>query len=173
MTSADGLTFRSIFAPGVILTTILLSIVAASAQEKRASLDAETAKAIIAGCERFAVVNDFSVAIAVAGPGDLLAMVLRMDGVVPGAVEVAVWKARSSSSLGMSTAELADLAEKTPPIATIPGVAAIAGGQPIFFGDGTLIGGVGVSGASADQDVACALAGLDEASLNKDEEKSQ
>lgn len=170
MITAKRLRLRSVFAPGVILLTILLSNVGTSAQEKRPTLDAETAKAIVEGCERYAATNDLAVAIAVAGPGELLAAVLRMDGVVPGAVEVAIWKARSSSSLGMSTADLADLAEKTPSIAAVPGVAAIAGGQPIISGDGALIGGVGVSGASEDQDVACALAGLDEVSLNKDEE---
>ena len=170
MTTANGLRLRSVFAPGVILLTVLLSIVGASAQENRPTLDANTAKAIIAGCERYAVSNDISVAIAVAGPGDLLAVVLRMDGVVPGAVEVAIWKARSSSSLGMSTADLADLAAKTPSITTVPGVAAIAGGQPILSAEGILLGGVGVSGATENQDVACALAGLDEASLKQGEE---
>ena len=173
MSTAEGLRFRSIAVPGVLSITILLSIVGASAQEHRATLDAENAKAIVAGCERYASDSGISVAIAVVGPGGILTALLRMDGVVPGAVEVAIWKARSSSSLGMSTADLASLAEETPAIATVPGVAAIAGGVPILSADGVLIGGVGVSGASKDQDVACALAGLDDASLNKDEEKSQ
>jgi len=171
MIIADGWKFVSALATGGIITAIVLSYVGASAQESRPSLDAKTAKIIVAGCERYAASNDLSVAIAVAGPGELLAAVLRMDGVVPGAVEVAIWKARSSSSLGMSTAELASLAAETPTIASVPGVAAMGGGQPIFSGDGALLGGVGVSGASEDQDVACALAGLDEASLNREEEK--
>ncbi len=170
MTAANSLRFRSVFASGVVLITILLSNVGASAQEKRPTLDAETAKAIVEGCERYAASNNIAVAIAVAGPGELLAAVLRMDGVVPGAVEVAIWKARSSSSLGMSTADLADLAAKTPSVSTVPGVAAIAGGQPVISAAGILLGGVGVSGATENQDVACALAGLDEASLRQDEE---
>jgi uncharacterized protein GlcG (DUF336 family) len=111
-----------------------------------------------------------AVAIAVAGPGELLAALLRMDDVVPGAVEVAIWKARSSSSLGMSTADLADLAAKTPSISTVPGVASVAGGQPIFSVEGKLLGGVGVSGATENQDTACALAGIDAASRKLDEE---
>jgi uncharacterized protein GlcG (DUF336 family) len=164
MTTANSLKFRSIFAPSIVLITILLSVVGASAQEKRPTLDAETAKAIVEGCEHIAV------AIAVAGPGELLAALLRMDDVVPGAVEVAIWKARSSSSLGMSTADLADLAAKTPSISTVPGVASVAGGQPIFSLEGKLLGGVGVSGATENQDTACALAGIDAASRKLDEE---
>jgi len=170
MTTANSLKFRSIFAPSIVLITILLSVVGASAQEKRPTLDAETAKAIVEGCEHYAASNDIAVAIAVAGPGELLAALLRMDDVVPGAVEVAIWKARSSSSLGMSTADLADLAAKTPSISTVPGVASVAGGQPIFSLEGKLLGGVGVSGATENQDTACALAGIDAASRKLDEE---
>jgi uncharacterized protein GlcG (DUF336 family) len=169
MTTANSLKFRSIFAPSIVLITILLSVVGASAQEKRPTLDAETAKAIVEGCEHYAASN-IAVAIAVAGPGELLAALLRMDDVVPGAVEVAIWKARSSSSLGMSTADLADLAAKTPSISTVPGVASVAGGQPIFSVEGKLLGGVGVSGATENQDTACALAGIDAASRKLDEE---
>ncbi|NCF74334.1 MAG: heme-binding protein [Gammaproteobacteria bacterium] len=133
-----------------------MSVVGASAQEKRPTLDAETAKAIVEGCEHYAASNDIAVAIAVAGPGELLAALLRMDDVVPGAVEVAIWKARSSA--------------KTPSISTVPGVASVAGGQPIFSLEGKLLGGVGVSGATENQDTACALAGIDAASRKLDEE---
>ncbi|MGY9053998.1 MAG: heme-binding protein [Alphaproteobacteria bacterium] len=44
----------------------------------------------------------------------------------------------------------------------MPGVIAFAGGLPIKAGDHQ-IGGIGVSGASADQDEECAQAGLDAA----------
>ena len=42
---------------------------------------------------------------------------------------------------------------------TLPGVVASPGGLPIFA-DGKVIGGVGVSGVTGDQDEQCAMAGL-------------
>jgi uncharacterized protein GlcG (DUF336 family) len=49
---------------------------------------------------------------------------------------------------------------RVPGIADIPGVAAFPGGLPIVTSDGQHIGGIGVSGATGDQDEECAAAGL-------------
>ena len=46
-------------------------------------------------------------------------------------------------------------------IAPVPGIATFAGGLPIMTGSGAQIGGIGVSGASADEDEQCAQAGID------------
>jgi uncharacterized protein GlcG (DUF336 family) len=48
-----------------------------------------------------------------------------------------------------------------PGIAQVPGVTAFAGGLPIMTADKVQIGGIGVSGATADQDETCAQAGID------------
>ncbi len=45
-----------------------------------------------------------------------------------------------------------------PATATLPGVVASPGGVPIFV-DGKIIGAVGVSGVTGDQDEQCAKAG--------------
>jgi hypothetical protein len=50
-----------------------------------------------------------------------------------------------------------------PGIAQVPGVTAFAGGLPIMTEDRAHIGGIGVSGGSADQDETCAQAGIDAA----------
>ncbi|WP_426410812.1 heme-binding protein [Bradyrhizobium ganzhouense] len=42
----------------------------------------------------------------------------------------------------------------------VPGLVAFAGGLPIKTGAGDVVGGIGVSGASEDQDESCAQAGL-------------
>jgi uncharacterized protein GlcG (DUF336 family) len=42
---------------------------------------------------------------------------------------------------------------------TLPGVIASPGGLPIFVG-GKVVGGIGVSGVTGDQDEQCAKAGL-------------
>ncbi len=142
-----------------LVMSIALSVMAYG-QELRPVLSAETAKKIVAGCERFAREHDLKLAIAVVGPGETLVAFLRVDGAVPGAGEFALWKARSSASLGLATAQLAALAKATPALADAPGVAPIAGGEAVYSPEGDLLGGVGVSGASENQDVSCARAGI-------------
>ena len=43
----------------------------------------------------------------------------------------------------------------------VPGIAAFPGGLPIKAADGSLLGAIGVSGGTGDQDELCAQAGLD------------
>jgi len=143
--------------------SIMLSVITYG-QQLRPVLSAETAKRIVAGCELFAREHGLRVAIAVAGPGDELVAFLRVDGAVPGAGEFAIWKAKSSASLGLATAQLAELAKATPALLDAPGVAPVAGGEAVYSPDGDLLGGVGVSGASENNDVNCARSGIKNAS---------
>ncbi|MDP6954125.1 MAG: heme-binding protein, partial [Alphaproteobacteria bacterium] len=50
---------------------------------------------------------------------------------------------------------------RVPGLVEIPGVAAFAGGLPIMTAAGQQIGGIGISGATSDEDEACAQAGID------------
>ncbi len=149
--------------PGRRFLLLVLTFVCctqAGSQQLHPLLNDGTAKEIVAGCEEFARENGLNVAIAVMGPGELLKAFLLMDGAVDGAGDVAIWKARSSSLLGMSTAKQAELAEESQAITSIPGVAAVAGGEALYTTSGALIGGVGVSGGTASQDAECARAGI-------------
>jgi uncharacterized protein GlcG (DUF336 family) len=80
--------------------------------------------------------------------------------------EVAMRKAYTAAALPRSTRETAELAYSNPErrpggIAFLPHVAVIQGGLPIMTAGGVHIGGVGVSGSTAQNDEACAQAGLD------------
>jgi uncharacterized protein GlcG (DUF336 family) len=48
-----------------------------------------------------------------------------------------------------------------PGLALVPGIIAFAGGLPVMTDDKVHIGGIGVSGGTADQDETCAQAGID------------
>jgi hypothetical protein len=48
-----------------------------------------------------------------------------------------------------------------PGLALVPGIIAFAGGLPVMTDDKMHIGGIGVSGGTADQDETCAQAGID------------
>ena len=104
--------------------------------------------------------------VAVLDIGGNLKAFARMDDAQLISEEVAMRKAYTAAALPRSTRETADLAYRDPErrpggIAYLPRVAIIQGGLPIMTAGGVHIGGVGVSGSSAQNDEACAQAGLD------------
>ncbi len=135
------------------------------AQEMRPALTSSSAKMILRGCEEFAEKKHLRVVIAVVDQGKNLVTFLRMDGAVLGAADIALWKASSSALFGASTKEYENLAKKNPLLGLAPQIAVLEGGEPIYTLNGFLIGGVGVSGAAAADDAACARAGIVAAKL--------
>ena len=81
-----------------------------------------------------------------------------------GSIEIAINKAWTATRFGFPTRGLGDLVNREPGkvhgIQFMDRLIIFAGGLPIVA-DGTIIGGVGVSGATGDQDEECAQAGLD------------
>jgi uncharacterized protein GlcG (DUF336 family) len=94
--------------------------------------------------------------------GDLMAC-LRADGAYSASVGIAQDKAYTASVFGAATDALSQALSVNPTlhqgISLRPGVVLFAGGLPIVA-DGKVIGGVGVSGGSEEDDRACARAGL-------------
>ncbi|GAB4362605.1 MAG: heme-binding protein [Oricola sp.] len=94
--------------------------------------------------------------------GNLLAF-LRADGAFAASAAIAEDKARTAVGFAMSTRALYGAIGGEPDVAAgifhRPGITAFPGGMPIRDG-GELVGAIGVSGASADQDEICAIAGI-------------
>ena len=88
---------------------------------------------------------------------------LRGDGAFLPSGAIARDKAATAAGFGAPTGALYDALSADPAvlkgIAGRPGVAAFGGGLPIQC-ENEVIGGIGVSGASAEQDEICARAGL-------------
>jgi uncharacterized protein GlcG (DUF336 family) len=83
----------------------------------------------------------------------------KNDGTQYGSTDVAIGKARTSARFRRPTKEFADgVAGGNATFLSIPEVVAIEGGVPIMSG-GKLIGAIGVSGATAQQDGVTATAG--------------
>ncbi len=137
----------------------------AIAQEMKPALTAASAKSIIAGCEAFAKENDLNVNIAVLDQGKNLVGFLRMDDAPLGSIEIAMWKANSSSSFPRATKGAAERAQEFPALGFAPNIAIFEGGEAIFTKDGAHLGGVGVSGATGAEDAACGRAGIAKAGL--------
>ncbi len=135
----------------------------AQAQNMGPVLQSATAKTIAEACEKLAGDNAWNIAVAVVDQGGNLKYFHRMDGTSQITVELARLKAETSARMPMATADLAELAKTMPGVELMPGVTVTPGGLPILTGDDSHLGGVGVSGATGEQDIACARAGLDAA----------
>ena len=150
----------------IALTLALAVSSAASAQTPSQRLDAATAQAIVAGCATHAAGRKQSHAIAVTDTGGHVIAALRMDGNAQGMMEFAIAKARAAASWGFATAGMAEAVKTTPGFADAPYVVTVAGGVPVFSGDGTMrIGAVGASGEAPADDAACAVAGIEAAKM--------
>jgi uncharacterized protein GlcG (DUF336 family) len=93
--------------------------------------------------------------IAVVDAGAHLKAFRRMDGAFAGAVDVSQRKARTSALFPLPSGEFGQLIgdqQLTGMELTNGGLAAFHGGLPIMEGD-TLLGAIGVSGGSAEQDL--------------------
>ncbi|MDD3445331.1 MAG: heme-binding protein [Zavarzinia sp.] len=102
------------------------------------------------------------VAVVVGAGGDFMAC-LRADGAFSASVEIARDKAWTAATFGLSTDALCGALSSREVlregIALRPGVILFGGGLPAVDG-GAVIGAIGVSGGSEDDDRACAAAGL-------------
>jgi len=96
------------------------------------------------------------------GSGTLMAF-LRMPGAFLHSVEIAMDKAYTAASFGFPTAQWPNILKDDEAlrigIGQRPRMVIFGGGLPINE-NGELIGGIGVSGGSAEQDEECARAGL-------------
>ncbi|AFM16259.1 uncharacterized protein, possibly involved in utilization of glycolate and propanediol [Mycolicibacterium chubuense NBB4] len=128
------------------------------------TVDLATAVRMIAAAHAEAEKRSILVSAAVVDAGGHLVAFGRMDGAEIAGPVLAVDKAYTSVANRIATSELATLAA---PGGDLFGLHTSGGGRFVIFGggvpvtiDGVVVGGVGVSGASAAEDEACALAAL-------------
>ncbi len=124
------------------------------------ALTADAVKAVLTAAEAKARANSWNVSIAVVDPaGDLLGF-LKLDGAATGTVQIAQGKARTSARFGRPSKVYADrITENQLNFLSVDGVVALQGGLPIIV-DGRVIGAVGVSGVTSQQDEEVAAAGI-------------
>jgi uncharacterized protein GlcG (DUF336 family) len=124
------------------------------------------ARQIIAAGERKAQELGIPYNIAVVDAGGSLISHVRMDGAWLGSIDISIHKAFTSRAFDMATQDLAKMAQSGKPLFGINStnherVVIFAGGMPVQEGD-TVIGAVGASGGTVEQDqkvVEAALAG--------------
>lgn len=101
--------------------------------------------------------------IAVVDAGCNLKAFVRMDDAWQGSIDIAIKKARTARFFDMPTGEIGKLSQPGGPLFNIEhsngGLITFPGGVPIQDGDGKIIGAVGVSGSTVENDHAVAEAG--------------
>ena len=104
--------------------------------------------------------RSFTMSFAVVDPAGELVSFERIDGTQNASTEVAQAKARSAARFRRSTKVWSDsLAAGRTAVVTLPGVIAIEGGVPILS-NGRVIGALGVSGGTSEEDGQVAAVGL-------------
>ncbi len=119
----------------------------------------EVLAAAIAAAEEQGTLMD----IAVVDAGGNLKAFARMDGAWLGSIDIAVTKARTARYFDLPTEELGKLSQPGSPLYGIEGsnggLITFPGGLPLTAEDGTVIGAIGVSGSTVEDDRAVAEAG--------------
>ena len=125
----------------------------------------DIAKKIAAGAYAESKKNGWRMTIAIVDNHGFLVYYERMDDTQTASVHVALDKAKAAAMFRRPTKAFEDgIAKGRNALLGLRGATPIEGGLPIMSG-GKVIGGIGVSGAAADQDSAAAAAGLKAAGL--------
>ncbi|HEV2294888.1 MAG TPA: heme-binding protein [Tepidisphaeraceae bacterium] len=108
---------------------------------------------------------DTKMDIAIVDAGGNLKSFARMDGAWIGSIDIAIKKARTARFFDMNTGEIGKLSQPGGPLYNIEhsnnGLITFPGGVPLKASDGTVIGAIGVSGSTVENDHTVAQAGAD------------
>jgi uncharacterized protein GlcG (DUF336 family) len=103
--------------------------------------------------------------VAIVDAGGNLKAFVRMDGAWLGSIDIAIKKAKTARYFDMNTGEIGKLSQPGQPLYQIEvsnqGLITFPGGIPIKAADGTIIGAIGVSGSTVENDHTVAQAGAD------------
>lgn len=147
------------FIVGALLTFAWLGGHAQMLDKKALSLEA--ARQVVTAAEVEARKNGWNVAISVVDEGGHLIMLQRLDGTQYGSIDISVQKARTAAGFKRSTKVFEDaIAGGRTAILGIEQVLPLEGGVPLLY-RGQIVGAIGVSGVTSQQDGVVAKAGAD------------
>lgn len=123
------------------------------------------AEAVLAAAKAKAIETKTLMNIAVVDSGANLVAFIHMDGAWLGSIDIAQKKARTARYFNMPTGEIGKLSQPGKSLYNIEhsngGLISFPGGVPIANAQGDIIGAVGVSGDSVENDHIVATAGAE------------
>jgi uncharacterized protein GlcG (DUF336 family) len=142
---------------------LALSAGVASAQERPPygnPITVDQAKKIAAGALAESKKNNWRMAISIVDNHGFPVYFERMEDTQTASIQIALDKAKTAAMFRRPSKAFEDgIAKGRVALLGLTGATPIEGGLPIMI-DGKVIGGIGVSGANADQDAQAAQAGL-------------
>ncbi len=125
----------------------------------------EQAQRAIEAAQKKATELGTQMCIAVVDSGANLKAFTRMDDAWVGSIDIAVKKAKTACFFGMPTGQIGKLSQPGGTLYGIEhsneGLITFPGGLPVVNQEGVLIGAIGVSGSSVENDHSVALAGVE------------
>lgn len=129
------------------------------------TIDLKTAEKIIAAAKEKATALDTKMNISVVDAGANQVAFVRMDGAWLGSADIALKKAKTARFFDMNSGEIGKLSQPGKPLFNIEhsngGLISFPGGVILKNKDGAVIGAVGVSGSSVENDHDVATAGAE------------
>jgi glc operon protein GlcG len=126
-----------------------------------APMSLDTAKKAMAAAEAEATTNKWPVAIAILDTTGSLIMLQKLDNTQTGSVEIAIGKARTALDFRRPSKAFQDVVAGGGAglrLLSVRNMLALEGGVPVIV-DGKVVGAVGVSGVTSEQDAQVAMAG--------------
>lgn len=125
------------------------------------------AQAAVAAAAEKAEELNLKMNIAVVDSGANLVAFARMDGAWLGSLDISIKKAKTARFFDMNTGEIGKLSQPGGPLYNIEhsngGLITFPGGIPIKNGEDEIIGAIGVSGSTVENDHTVAQAGIERA----------
>ncbi len=120
----------------------------------------EAAKQMMEAAQAKASENGWKVAITIVDVAGNLIMFQKMDGTQMGSIAVSIGKARTAATFNRPTKAMEEMiAGGRTAFVAIDGIVPVQGGVPVVVDD-AVIGAVGVSGVTSEQDEQVAMAGI-------------
>ena len=151
----------SLFLLTLLIVTSITQAQTAPAPAYGTPIGVDNAKKAAAAAIAEARKNNFTMAIAVVDTAGNLVYFEKMDGTQTGSVNVSIDKARSAALFKRPTKAFQDIVAAGGVglrILGLQGAVPVDGGIPLVEG-GKIIGAIGASGGTSDQDAQCAQAG--------------
>ena len=128
------------------------------------NISLEQAEKMIAAAKEKATAIDTKMNISVVDAGANLVAFARMDGAWLGSVDISLKKAKTARFFDMNSGDIGELSQPGGALYNIEhsngGLISFPGGIPIKNKEGEIIGAIGVSGSTVDNDHAVAEAGV-------------
>lgn len=129
-----------------------------------ADITTDQALSVMNAARRKAEEMDLKMDIAVVDAGANLKAFVRMDGAWLGSIDIAIKKAETARYFDMPTGEIGKLSQPGGSLYNIEhsngGLITFPGGIPLQDGSGEVIGAIGASGSTVDDDHEVAQAGV-------------